>query len=374
MADRITLAVLFGGRSGEHEISCQSAASIFVNLDRGRYDVVPVKIQPSGRWTVGQDEPALAGRGSEDALDWLRTTFPEDTTATPAASIAAALTAMSAADLVFPALHGPYGEDGTVQSLLSLAGLPYLGNGVLASALGMDKEFTKKVLTGAGLAVAPGAVLRPGDELSEADRERLGLPVFVKPARAGSSLGVSKVASWDELPAALATARLSDGKVLVEAAVPGREVDIGVLEVPGGGLRVSPPLEILTGEVFFDYQAKYADASTVLDVPASIDPAIEAAMGEQALRAFRALDCRGLLRVDFFVGEDGGLVVNEVNTFPGFTSHSQYPAMWDATGLSYPRLIDALVDAALWYHEESAVDTAVLGPANRNARFPSNGR
>jgi D-alanine-D-alanine ligase len=350
VADRITLAVLFGGRSGEHEISCQSAASIFANLDRDRYEVVPVKIQPTGHWTIGADEPALFGRDSEDALTWLRTAFPADDLApTPVASIAAAVTRLGQADLVFPALHGPYGEDGTVQALLEMAGVAFVGNGVLASALGMDKEFTKKILSSAGLAVAPGVVLGPGDDVSRDDRVRLGLPVFVKPARSGSSLGVSRVDDWAQLPAALEEARRSDGKVLVEAAVPGREIDIGVLEEPGGELRVGPPLEILTGETFFDYDAKYADAATVLDVPASVDPVVEAALGDQAVRAFRALDCRGLLRVDFFVAEDGGLVVNEVNTFPGFTSHSQYPAMWGATGLSYPKLIDALVETALWH-------------------------
>lgn len=350
MADRITLAVLFGGRSGEHEISCQSAASIFANLDRERYEVVPVKIQPTGHWTVGTDEPGLFGRDSEDALAWLRTAFPDDGLATaPVTSIAAAVTRLGDVDLVFPALHGPYGEDGTVQALLEIAGAAFVGNGVLASALGMDKEFTKKILSAAGLAVAPGVVLGPGDDITAEDRDRLGLPVFVKPARAGSSLGVSKVDDWAQLPTALEEARRSDGKVLVEAAVPGREIDIGVLEEPGGGLRVSPPLEILTGETFFDYQAKYADAATVLDVPVSVDPVIEAALGDQAVRAFQALDCRGLLRVDFFADEDGSLVVNEVNTFPGFTSHSQYPAMWGATGLSYPKLIDALVETALWH-------------------------
>ncbi|WP_236792584.1 D-alanine--D-alanine ligase family protein [Amycolatopsis sp. GM8] len=350
MADRITLAVLFGGRSGEHDISCQSAASIFANLDRDRYDVLPVKILPTGHWAVGTDEPALFGRDSEEALGWLRTAFPErDSAPTPVASIAAAFTRVAEADLVFPALHGPYGEDGTVQALLDMTGAAFIGNGVLASALGMDKEFTKKILSGAGLEVAAGVVLGPGDDVTAEDRERLGLPVFVKPARAGSSLGVSKVDDWAALPAALAEARRADGKVLVEAAVPGREIDIGVLEMPGGELRVSPPLEILTGETFFDYQAKYADETTVLDVPAKVGPDVEAGLADQAVRAFQALDCRGLLRVDFFVADDGGLVVNEVNTFPGFTSHSQYPAMWGATGLSYPRLIDALVDTALWH-------------------------
>ncbi|GAA1639713.1 D-alanine--D-alanine ligase family protein [Catellatospora bangladeshensis] len=317
------LAIVYGGRSGEHEVSCKSAHSILAHLDRGRYDVTEVLIGRDGAWHV---DGLPVGMG-----DALRT--------------------LGRADVVFPALHGPYGEDGTVQSLLELAGVPYVGSGVLASATGMDKEFTKKILAADGLRVADGAVLRPGtDELSPADRDRLGLPVFVKPARAGSSIGVTRVDDWAALPAALDAARACDGKVLVEAGVTGREVDVAVLQFPDGSLRAGPPLEIRVtdGHGFFDYDAKYTAGEVVFDIPARLDAAVTSRLQELAIQAFTALDCRGLLRVDFFLPADGGEpVLNEVNTFPGFTSASQYPRMWQAAGMSYPELLDTLIATAL---------------------------
>jgi D-alanine-D-alanine ligase len=344
---KIRLAVLFGGRSGEHDVSCRSAASILTNLDRRRYEILPVRIGKDGVWTSVSTMPDLPTVAA--VLEWQQNGFPTTGDITPAGSILATMLQLLECDVVFPALHGPYGEDGTIQSLLEGFGIPYVGNGVAASALSMDKEYTKKIATGSGLTAADGVVLR-GDQhdVAAADRVRLGLPVFVKPAREGSSIGVSRVDDWAELPAALDRARKSDGKVLVEAAVPGREIDIGVLERPGGDLEVSPPMEILpsSSHAFFDYDAKYDDASTVFDVPAKLDPAVTAAIGDDALRVFRALGCTGLLRVDFFLRPDGRRIINEVNTFPGFTSASQYPRMWQAAGLGYPELLDVLIDTA----------------------------
>jgi D-alanine-D-alanine ligase len=347
---KIRLAVLFGGRSGEHEVSCQSAASILVSLDRDRYEVLPVRIGRDGVWASVPTMPDLAT--VEEVLRWQRTSFAEtgDTALrTPAGSILAIARELTRCDVVFPALHGPYGEDGVVQAMLEGFGIPYVGSGVAASALSMDKEYTKKIAACAGIQVAEGVVLRPGQhDVSAEDRDRLGLPVFVKPAREGSSIGVSKVEAWAELPEALDRARKSDGKVLGEAVVPGREIDIGVLERPSGDLEVSPPMEILpsTGHTFFDYQAKYADAATRFDVPARLDPATTHAIGRDALRVFGELGCAGLLRVDFFLRPDGTRILNEVNTFPGFTSVSQYPRMWQAAGLGYRELLDVLVDTA----------------------------
>lgn len=316
------LAIVYGGRSGEHDVSCKSARSILAHLDRDRYAITEVVIGRDGGWHV-------------DGLP---------------VSLGDALRTLGRADVVFPALHGPYGEDGTVQSLLELVGVPYVGSGVLASATGMDKEFTKKILTADGLRVADGVVLRPGaDDVSPADRARLGLPVFVKPARAGSSLGVTRVDDWARLPAALDTARASDGKVLVEAGVAGREIDVAVLQHPDGTLRAGPPLEIRVagGHDFFDYDAKYTAGEVVFDIPARLDPDTTALLQRLALRAFTALDCRGLLRVDFFLPDGGGEpIVNEVNTFPGFTAASQYPRMWQAAGMSYPDLLDTLIATA----------------------------
>jgi D-alanine-D-alanine ligase len=345
---KIRLAVLFGGRSGEHDVSCESAAGILVGLDRERYDVLPVRIGRDGVWASVPAMPDLST--VEEVLRWQRNGFPETGDITPATSVLATARELTWCDVVFPALHGPYGEDGAVQSMLEGFKIPYVGNGVAASALGMDKDYTKRIAAFTGLAVAEGVVLRRGrDDVSPEDRDRLGLPVFVKPAREGSSIGVSKVRDWAELPEALERARKSDDKVLVEAAVPGREIDVGVLERPNGDVEVSPPMEILPSSehAFFDYQAKYADSATVFDVPAELDPATTHAIGQDALRLFRELGCSGLLRVDFFLRPDGTRIVNEVNTFPGFTSVSQYPRMWQAAGLDYGDLLDVLVDTAL---------------------------
>jgi D-alanine-D-alanine ligase len=345
---KIRLAVLFGGRSGEHEVSCQSAASILFSLDRERYEVLPVRIGRDGVWASVPSLPDLPT--VEDVLRWQQNGFPETGDTTPAASILATARELTACDVVFPALHGPYGEDGAVQAMLEGFGIPYVGSGVAASALSMDKEYTKKLAACAGIPVAEDVVLRSGQhDVSPEDRDRLGLPVFVKPAREGSSIGVSKVEDWAELPEALHRARKSDHKVLVEAAVPGREIDIGVLERPNGDLEVSPPMEILpsTEHTFFDYQAKYADSTTLFDVPADLDETTTRAIGQDALRVFRELGCAGLLRVDFFLRPDGTRILNEVNTFPGFTSVSQYPRMWQAAGLDYGDLLDVLVDTVI---------------------------
>ncbi|MDP9798775.1 D-alanine-D-alanine ligase [Catenuloplanes nepalensis] len=347
------IAVIFGGRSGEHDVSCKSALSVMQHLDRERYQVVPVRITIDGVWIVGQDEPNTASTLDLDGL--LAQTRAADGTVhpLPITSISDALAALRDVDVAFPCLHGPYGEDGTIQALLELAGLPYLGNGVLASAVSMDKEFTKKILVSEGIEVADGVVLRrAGETVSQADRERLGLPVFVKPSRAGSSIGVSRVDDWADLDAAIELARRSDPKVLVEAAVPGREVDIGVLEFPDGRVEAGPSLEIRVpdGFEFFDFEAKYTDVGTVFEIPAKLSPAVTAAVEECAVTAFRALDCTGLLRVDFFLREtpDGVVpVINEVNTFPGFTSMSQFPQMWAAAGVSYSELLDVMVETAL---------------------------
>jgi D-alanine-D-alanine ligase len=326
----ITIAVIFGGRSGEHQVSCSSAASIMANLDPDRYDVVPMRIETDGTWTI-DDRP-----GTGD--------------------ISHAVAALRRVDVAFPALHGRYGEDGTIQSMLQYVGVPYVGNGVLPSTTGMDKEHTKRLLAADGLRVTADVVLRRGaDDIGEADRERLGLPVFVKPATGGSSLGVSKVGDWADLPAAVRAARDSeartgDAKVIVEAAVHGREIDLGVLEHPDGRLAVGPPLEIRVagGHTFFDYEAKYQAADTIFDIPARLDEAMANRLRDRAVQVFRAMECGGLLRVDFFLphGEDEP-VVNEINTFPGFTIHSQYPQMWRAAGLDYPALVDLLVATAL---------------------------
>jgi D-alanine-D-alanine ligase len=353
------VAVVYGGRSNEHEISCVSAGSILRNLDPDRFDVVAIGITRAGSWVLTTGDPeslAISGRQLPEvtASSGTELTLPADPQRHgELISLGGAGEALASVDVVFPVLHGPYGEDGTIQGLLELAGVPYVGAGVFASAAGMDKEFTKKLLAAEGLPTVDHAVLRPGQRSLEPEQlHRLGLPVFVKPARGGSSIGVSRVAHADELPAAIAAAREHDPKVLVEAAMRGRELECGVLEFPDGTVEASSVGEIRVEGVrgredgFYDFATKYLDDVAELDVPAKIDDDVSAEVRQLAIRAFRALDCQGLARVDFFLTENGP-VVNELNTMPGFTTISMYPRMWAASGVDYPTLLATMVQTAL---------------------------
>ena len=351
---RVRVAVVFGGRSTEHAISCVSAGSVLSALDPEVYEVVPVGITPKGAWVITDGDPEslrMAGRALPTVETGTAVVLPGDPTAGGLVVVEPGEGArvLHGVDVVFPVLHGPYGEDGTVQGLLEMAGVPYVGSGVLGSAVAMDKEFTKKLLAAEGLPVGPYVVVRPGADLPAADRDRLGLPVFVKPARGGSSIGISRVTDWAQLPAALGTAREVDPKVLVEAAVPGREIELAVLEgPPGGPPEVSVPAEIrLTGRDWYDFEAKYLDDVSELHIPADLPAGVADTLRELAARSFTALDCAGLARVDFFVGPDGEPTVNEVNTMPGFTPISVFPRAWAASGVTYPELVDRLIATAL---------------------------
>jgi D-alanine-D-alanine ligase len=364
---RVRVAVVFGGRSAEHAISCVSAGSVIAALDPERYDVVPVGIARDGRWVLpdaGQPLAITDGRLPEVAGGTAVSLVGDPAgrglaVLEPTAAIGPALTEV---DVVFPVLHGAHGEDGTIQGLLEMSGLPYVGSGVFASAASMDKEFTKKLLASAGLPQGDHVVLRDAggalwpspDALTGAQRERLGLPVFVKPSRAGSSIGITRVTDWAQFPEAVATAAAVDPKVVVEAAVAGREVECGVLAGRDGGPpEASLPAEIRlkAGTDWYDFDAKYLEDAVEFDVPADLTPEQTRAVQEASCRAYLALDCEGLARVDFFLGTGPGgedrLVVNEVNTMPGFTPISMYPRMWAASGVSYPELVDRLVASAL---------------------------
>ena len=345
--------MVFGGRSGEHAVSCVSGGSVLANLDADEFEVSAIGITEKGSWVQVDPTTVLAieDRRLPAVSAGPEVVFTADPTAAalvPTGPDASSRSPLDV-DVVFPVLHGPYGEDGTIQGLLELADLPYVGPGVLASAAAMDKEFTKKLLAAEGLPVGPYAVLRPGvATLSGADRDRLGLPVFVKPARAGSSLGVSRVDDWAELDAAIDEARRSDPKVLVEGAIVGREIECGVLEFPDGRVDASPPAEIhVSGHDFYDFEAKYLDGAATFDIPATLPDEVARSVRELAVAAFLALDAQGLARVDFFVTEAGEVLINEVNTMPGFTPISMYPRMWTATGMSYPELLSTLVRTAL---------------------------
>jgi D-alanine-D-alanine ligase len=358
------VAVLFGGRSGEHAISAATAAGVLRAIDRERYDVVPVGITRQGRWVLAADDPerwqiadgrlpeVTADSGAEVALSLAqgeRTLRVLEPGQVPAV--------LGEVDVVFPVLHGPFGEDGTLQGLLELADVHYVGAGVLASAVGMDKHFMKLVLAGEGLAVGPYTVIRPGDW--ERDREAalaavkpLGLPVFVKPARAGSSLGITRVDDLADLPAAVEEARRHDPKVIVEAGIEGREIECAVL----GGRAGAAPRASLPGEIvvdhdshaFYDFEAKYLDEAHVdLRCPAELPEGVIDEIRRVAVQTFEAVGAEGLSRVDVFVTPDERVVVNEINTMPGFTPFSMYPRMWEASGLTYPELVDELVQLAL---------------------------
>ena len=354
---RTRLAVVFGGRSTEHAISCISAGSILAAVDRERYDVVAVGITPDGRWVLAPDDPALlavSGRELPSVKDGQALALPGDPTVGGLVPLEAGPELLGRVDVVFPVLHGPYGEDGTLQGLLELAGVPYVGSGVLASAAAMDKTVARVLLAAAGIAVTPAVAVRAArwaaDPAGVTEQVRaLGLPVFVKPARGGSSIGISKVGDLADLPRAVEDALRCDPKVLVEAAVVGREVECGILEDEQGRPQASLPAEVrVVGDYeFYDFEAKYLDAATELDVPADLPPELTAELQALARRAYDALDCEGLARVDFFVGADGTLTVNEVNTMPGFTPTSMFPRMWAASGVDYPALVDRLVQAAL---------------------------
>ncbi|WP_222193886.1 D-alanine--D-alanine ligase family protein [Modestobacter italicus] len=363
---RTRVAVVFGGRSAEHAISCVSAGSVLAALDPDRYEVVPVGITRDGGWVL-HDGSALAIEGGRlpEVTDGTAVSLVGDPAGRGLAVLDAgqALGRLTEVDVVFPVLHGAYGEDGTIQGLLEMSGLPYVGSGVFASAASMDKEFTKKLLTAAGipqgdhvvLRDAGGAVCADPDLLDEPARERLGLPVFVKPSRAGSSIGITRVTDWAQFPEAVATAAAVDPKVLVEACVPGREIECGVLAARDGGLpEASVPAEIRLrpGTDWYDFSVKYVDGAVDVDVPAQLTPEQTAAAQEMSRRAYFALDCQGLARVDFFLTTDPETgadrwVVNEVNTMPGFTPTSMFPQVWAASGVSYPELVDRLVASAL---------------------------
>ncbi|MCX4561154.1 MULTISPECIES: D-alanine--D-alanine ligase family protein [Streptomyces] len=360
------VAVVFGGRSSEHGISMVTAGAVLRAIDRTKYDVLPIGITREGRWVLTADEPermAITERRTPDVEELAESSeggviLPVD----PAnrevvySEPGSVPKALGEVDVVFPMLHGPYGEDGTLQGLLELSGVPYVGSGVLASAVGQDKEYMKRVFISFGLPVGPYVVIRPREwELDESTaRKKIidfagehGWPLFVKPARAGSSIGITKVDDLSGLDEAIAAARQHDPKFLVEALLRGREIECGVLEFEDGP-RASVPAEIppVQSHDYYDFEAKYIDSTPGL-VPAPLTPEQTAEVRRLAVEAFDAASCEGLVRADFFLTEDGTFVINEINTMPGFTPISMYPQMWEATGVPYPELVDRLIQAAL---------------------------
>jgi D-alanine-D-alanine ligase len=352
MAERLRVALLFGGRSAEHDVSVMSASNVFRALDPARYETVPIGITRSGAWLLcsaegGAFPVAVPESGPRVAL------IPGG------AGRLAILSEMSAAapdlsrvvDVLFPVLHGPFGEDGTVQGAAEIAGVAYVGSGVLGSAAAMDKDVAKRLMRDGGLPIARFLSFAQGDTPAfDAVVAELGRPVFVKPARLGSSVGISKAGTEGEFAAAIAEAFRHDRKILVEEFVRGREIECGVLEGEDGSLIASLPGEIVPSNRhgFYTYEAKYLDdQGAAIKIPADLAPEVSDKVRKLSIDAFRALGCAGLARIDFFLREDGKLVVNEVNTLPGFTNISMYPKVMEALGISYSELVDRLIRHAL---------------------------
>ena len=350
MNRRIRVAVLAGGRSSEHEISLASARSVLEALDPERYEAVTVAIGRDGRWELGGGQVFHVPEETKE-LRRVETRNMKDLTPAetlPIPTTGSAPTALGEVDVVLPILHGPFGEDGTVQGLLELADVPYVGAGVAASSLCMDKDLFKKVMRDSGVPVAEHVALRLGDAI----QNPFGYPVFVKPARLGSSVGISKVHDETELTPAVELARQHDEKVLVEEFVAGMEVECGVL-----GNRVPPPIASLPGRIdtleheWYDFASKYDEGGMDLVIPPELPQETIARVQQLSVDAFVASECEGMARVDFFVREGGEVIVNELNTIPGFTSTSVYAKLFEASGIPYAELLDRLVDLAVERHE-----------------------
>src|SRR5580765_3769629 len=372
MAKRMRVGVVYGGRSGEHEVSLRSAASIIGSLDPERYEIVPIAIGKDGRWLTGPDSlrvleaaqrelAPLPDHGSE-------VTLPADPTRRGLVPLGRGRAV--GLDVVFPVLHGTYGEDGTVQGLLELADVPYVGAGVLASAVGMDKAAMKSIFRDAGIPVCRWLVTRVGEETADALARRvgteLGFPCFVKPANMGSSVGITKVGTPGALAAAVAEAAAYDPKVVVEEAIAAREFECGVLgnDAP----EASVVGELVPSHDFYDYADKYVDQGARITIPAAIPAETADAMRALALRTFRAIDCSGLARVDFFLENGTGrILVNEINTMPGFTSISMYPKLWEASGVPYATLLDRLIALAFERHAARASRRLSFSVPSRSA-------
>lgn len=359
---KLRVGLLFGGRSVEHEVSLASARSILAALDPERYEISLVAIGPDGRWHLGAPSLPLAAavEGAEVNLP----AVPGQHTIVSVAPDAAE--AGQDLDVVFPVIHGRGGEDGSLQGLLELAGVAYVGSGVLGSALQMDKEVSKRLLRAAGLPVVPWICVR-ADKLNDSDPivdrivDEIGLPLFVKPANQGSSVGISKVTERAGLMPALREAARYDHKILAEQAIDAREIEVALLG--SDPMEPSVPGEILTRREFYDYRAKYLDAETELLIPAPLDAAQTREAQQLAVRAASALEGSGLARVDFFLDRASHrFLISEVNSIPGFTQHSMFPLLWEASGVAYPALLDRLIELALERHRSNAeLETRYLG-------------
>ena len=355
MSRKIRVGILFGGRSAEHEVSLQSARNVINALDRDKYDAVLIGIDRSGAWSLNQDSIALLHSGDPRAISLSGDVDPVSLIPSDRTGRLIKLDnqgELPGIDVLFPVLHGPYGEDGSVQGLARLANVACVGSDVLGSAIAMDKDVSKRLLHAAGIPVAPHLCLRAG-ELSDALKQKLaddfGYPVYSKPANMGSSVGVVKVQAESELDQAVAIALRYDRKVVIEKNIDAREIECSVL---GNDDPIASAVgEIGTDDGFYSYEKKYINDDARLIIPAALDPAVAQRVRETAIRAFQVLECRGMARVDMFLTPQNEILVNEINTIPGFTEISMYPKLWQASGLAYGELIDRLIELAIEEHE-----------------------
>ena len=352
---RLRVGILFGGRSGEHEVSLASAASVIRSLDPEKYEAVPIGITKEGHWLVGNAAQKMLPEVLKGGQRVIMAADPTDAALIPLDRSGGG----QRIDVIFPVMHGTYGEDGTIQGLLDLAGVPFVGAGVLGSAIGMDKDVSKRLLQVAKIPVVPWIALQRADwerdpkESQKLVEKKFRYPVFVKPATLGSSVGMTKVHSREELASALNLAAEFATKILVEKCIVGREIEVSVLG--NHDPKASIPGEIVPHREFYDYAAKYLEEGSQILIPAKLKPTQVKTIQKYAVEAFRALELSGMARVDFFLEKKGGKIYfNEVNTIPGFTSISMYPKMWEASGIPFRELIDKLIELALEMHREKA--------------------
>ena len=374
MSRKLRVGILFGGKSAEHEVSLQSAKNVYDAIDRDKYEPVLIGIDKSGRWLLNEESRFLLNADDPRRIQ-LNTSSDEVALVPQSRGAISNLSAIrhgaetGAIDVVFPILHGPFGEDGTVQGLLKLADIPFVGAGVLASAAGMDKDVMKRLFRDAGIPIGKFRTIRSGGAIPDFEElcAALGSPLFIKPANMGSSVGVSKVHKTEEYLPALRAAFEYDTRVLIEEFIQGRELECSVLGSPfgssddgSGGIQASVPGEVKSSHEFYSYDAKYIDENgAALEIPADVPAETAARIQELAIAVFKAVCCEGLARVDFFLKDDGSLVVNEINTMPGFTRISMYPKLWEASGLSYTALIDRLIALAIErFERESRLKTS----------------
>jgi D-alanine-D-alanine ligase len=355
MKKKIKVGILFGGKSAEHEVSLQSARNVADAIDKNKYQIVLIGIDKTGKWLLNEDSTKFLLNSQNPKLISLNKENSKSVALIPQSLGKLSSDSMDKSekiDVVFPILHGPFGEDGTVQGLLKLAGIPFVGSGVLGSAVGMDKDVMKRLLRDAGIPIGKFIVLKDGEKIPFIKVvSTLGLPFFVKPANMGSSVGISKVSKQSEFVKAVSTAFQYDCKILLEENIKGREIECAVLgnEKP----IASVPGEILVHDEFYSYDAKYIDADgATLSIPAKLPKHIIKNVQKLAIDTFKTLSCEGLGRVDFFLKENEEVIVNEINTIPGFTSASMYPKLWEASGISYVKLIDILIQLAIQRFEK----------------------